>query len=110
MARRSLAPTSAAILLSSFPSGELQVAIRQKDGEEMSGLGSGKNVTFPVKLRMSLTGGVLSVDWAKPNDEWQSLQKVTLQFQPAFAGVVALSHDNRQLAKANYSNLSLKRN
>jgi hypothetical protein len=109
MARSSLSPTAAAVLISAFPSGELQVAVRPKDGDEMAGVGNGQTVTFPVRLRMVSKGGEISIDWAKPGAEWQTFRKVAIAFKPAYAGVVALSHDNRQLAKASYSEVKLNK-
>ncbi|MEZ0324582.1 MAG: glycoside hydrolase family 5 protein [Fimbriimonas sp.] len=107
MARASLSPSSPCVLLSVFPSGELQLAVRGEEGQEMTGLGKGLKISFPMKLRMTFVKGIVDLHWARPGGDWQKFQTVAVGFTPGYAGVVALSHDNRQLVKASYSDLRL---
>ncbi len=109
MARASLSPQAPTVLLSVFPSGELQLAVRDSQGGEMRGIGQGQKLVFPMRLRMTHNRGEVSLYWAKPEGEWQEYQRVKIGFAPAYAGVVALSHDNRQLARAAYSHVTLLR-
>ena len=106
MLREALRPDAATVLLTAFPSGELQMALRERPGDDMKGVSESVKPGFPVELRLTSTSGTVIGEWRKPNGEWKELG--TARFlNAAYAGLIALSHDNRQLVKASYSGLRL---
>lgn len=109
MVRASLDPTAAAVLLSSFPSGGLQLAVRDRDGGSMGGRAVG--ATMPgLRLRLQRIGNLITTSWRSGDGEWRELGKVDLPNLPrrVEVGAVALSHDNRQLTRVRYRDLEMR--
>ena len=107
MLRRSLEPDAACALISVFPSGEINAAIRSEAGAEMQGKET-KKLGFPMRLRMTGEGSTIKLYWSKPGQDWTLLSTLDLPGSGGFAGAMALSHDNRQLVKVSYSDLNLR--
>jgi glucan 1,3-beta-glucosidase len=110
MARSSLDSQSPFIMLSVFPSGEVQAAERGEAGKSVQG-STAYPVGFPLDMRLQRKDGRFICSYRKHGaDGWQN---ITLPSEPNLgqnvsAGPIALSHDDSQLIKVTYSNLSLQ--
>jgi hypothetical protein len=105
MIRDSLAPDAATALLSVFPSGFAQVAVRPTDGSQMSAT-DGPTVKFPgAKLEIARVGKtfIFSV-----NGQEVSRKTIDSLGDQVFVGPIALSHSNSELTKITYRALSLQ--
>lgn len=110
MMRENLDPASPHVLISSFPSGELQLASRSQPGGDTQG-GVSKEIGLPVWVQLERRGATVVASYRKSNSGgWTELGRVTASGLPnrVFIGAVALSHDNGELVKATYSNLSVR--
>lgn len=98
-----------ALLLSVFPSGGIQIAERGRAGGEMTG-SEVLDESVPIRLRVTRRGDVFELAIGR-DDKWRSLGGRTLPALggPVWAGVVALSHNNDELATVRYRDLSLVR-
>jgi glucan 1,3-beta-glucosidase len=108
MLRSSLQPNSAAVILTAFPSGELQMAVRPSSGTEMKSVLDPIKASFPIEMRLIKNGPTVSGEWRAGKTAWRKVGQAATSTPLSFAGVVALSHDNRQLVKASYAHLSLR--
>ncbi len=102
MARESLDASAAHVLISSFPSGELQMARRPATGADTIGSAS-KAVGLPVWIRLSRTGSLFTADYRKePSVEWSELGHIDLKSSPSrlLVGLVSLSQYEGHLVKA----------
>jgi len=108
MIRGSLEPDAPTVLLSSFASGELQLAVRPASGEDMQGKETSPG-KFPRKVRLVRAGLTVTAFYAKGSD-WVKMGEVSVPGfgREVFVGLISLSHDNRQLGKATYSMLVVK--
>ena len=109
MIRDGLAPDAKFLLVSIFPNGEINVARREKAGEDVKGAET-KQAKLPgITLRITRKGGMLTVDYKTGEDEFARLATMA-DFLPndINAGVVALSHNGPELVKIAYKNLTLK--
>lgn len=104
MARTSLDPDSPTALISMFPSGGLQTAIRKAKGAEMSA-GEGFDAKLPVQVRITRLGSKLAMSYFDKGG-WQLLGSAEMAGS-LYVGPIALSHDNRQLTIAVYKGLQL---
>lgn len=105
MVRASTAPNAATALLSVFPSGEVQVAIRDAGGGEMTGRATTAMKGFPRTLRISRRGGEL--EFFADGERLVPSGSATLA-GPALVGPVALSHAGGELTRAGYRDLILQ--
>jgi regulation of enolase protein 1 (concanavalin A-like superfamily) len=109
MLRDGLSPDAKFLLVSIFPNGEINVAKREKAGEDVIG-GETKSSTFPgITLKITRKNGTLKVE-TKRNGDFTTIATLN-DFLPSVieAGVVALSHSGHELAKIQYSNLKLSK-
>jgi glucan 1,3-beta-glucosidase len=107
MVRANLDPSAATALISTFPSGNLQVAIRKSRADEMAGVAS-VDAKLPAKVRITRIGDDVALAYEN-NGSWQVLASCKMA-GTVIVGPVALSHDNRQLANARYRSLKLEGN
>lgn len=106
MVRSSLAPNAATALLSVFPSGSTQVAIRDADGKEMAAV-DGPKVSFPgARLEIAREGAALVF---RVNGREALRREIPALSGDVQVGPIALSHSNGELTKASYRDLSLQR-
>lgn len=108
MIRASQDHDSACLLLSSFPSGEVQFAFRKEKAGTMEGAES-VEFKLPFWLKVSRRGSVLAGEASQDGTAWKKLGEVEI---PAIsgrvlAGPIALSHTPDGLIKIGYSNLKL---
>ncbi len=110
MVRASLEPDAPAVLLSSFAGGELQLAVRTEKGGEMASVASVRG-KLPRRLGLSMIAGTVTA-YVGEGAGWSRVGEAKApRFGPkALVGVVALSHDDRQLTKAAYARLRLEQN
>jgi hypothetical protein len=108
MVRASLEPDAPTVLLSSFASGELQLAVRESKGADMQGKESSPG-KFPRRIRLVRSGLSVTAFFSK-GSEWVKLGEASVPGfgRELFVGLISLSHDNRQLGKATYSEPRLK--
>ncbi len=109
MVRSSLEKDSATALLSSFPTAELQFAIRSKAGADISA-GETKQGKVPgLRLRITRKGDLVTGSFLDVNGAWTTVGTWKSHLpSKLYVGAVALSHDETQLAKIVYRDLDLK--
>ncbi|RYG35078.1 hypothetical protein EON81_13765 [bacterium] len=93
------------LLLSVFPNGTAQTAFRAKKGVEAVG-GEGVDGPLPTRLRLVRKAGKVEA-FAAHGSDWKSLGSFDFA-GPVRIGLVALSHDDRQLTEAVYRNVKVK--
>lgn len=107
MVRTGLAPDAGNLLLSTFASGELQVAFRKSDGASTEGLG-GEPQAFPATIRISRRGDSFTCAVLR-DGAWKAIKEVEWAGCPSelLVGVIALSHNPAFFTRAHYRGLSL---
>ncbi len=110
MVRSSLDPASPVALVSAFPSADLQFAVRERKGGDMVG-NTAVASEFPVVLKITRKGQEIIAEVKIRGGNWKEVGRTNALTLPnlVYAGVIALSHDNGELVKASYTNLSLRR-
>lgn len=110
MLRGGLEADAPSIIVTSFFSGEVQMAHRDAKGAEMQGLPT-KNGALPgLRLRIVRRGGRVEGFLYSGKDAWQSVGSVADKLpRRVMAGVLALSHDDGQLVKIRYRDLKIVR-
>jgi hypothetical protein len=98
MIRASYEANSPFILLSAFPSGELQLAGRSNAGATATGAESTRNWKFGDRLRLTRTGDLVTA-WYESATGWQKLGSLPWGFR-GNVGVAVLSHRADRLTKA----------
>ncbi|MBS1707907.1 MAG: cellulase family glycosylhydrolase [Armatimonadetes bacterium] len=109
MARDGLGSDAPMVMLSTFPSGEVQLALRKTKGGQAQGVASGR-VTFPgAKFRLRRIGNTVTAwagNGAQPTKigevEWTAPSQVEV-------GAVALSHAADRLARISYRDLGFRK-
>lgn len=113
IARAGLSAEAAALMFSSFPSGTLQLALRRQMGAEMSGVeGPEYSGAIGADIRLSRRGNSFETFVRRSGEEmWEHTSAVEWPEAPStlLVGLVALSHDNEQLIRVEYSKLELVR-
>ena len=110
MLRDGLNPDAPFLMLSIFPSGEINIAKRETLGGTAASAGS-KTAQLPgITLRITRQNGTITMEY-KTNSDTYALIGTTPDFLPKKleVGAVALSHSGGELAKITYKNLTLKR-
>ena len=110
MVRSDMASSSAFVMMSIFPSGEVQTAVRATDGASAQG-SEARAVGFPMEMRIERHGEQYSCSCRKAGVE--SWTELALPAAPHLGakvscGPIALSHDDSQLIKISYTNLTLR--
>lgn len=107
MVRASDAPDAPFALLSSFPSGEVQLAHRDATGGETTAPPTVNGSLPNLRLRLTRTGGTITGSLWK-NGAWQTVASIPDRLpQTVLIGPVACSHDPSQLVKVEYVGLSV---
>lgn len=111
MIRTSLDPHSPHVLLSVFPSGEVQFAQREPQTFTTRSIGDNKGELKDLLLRLTRKGERIKAEFRRGTEgEWQTLGETDWRGLPAstLVGPVALSHDNRQLIEVRYRDLKFQ--
>jgi glucan 1,3-beta-glucosidase len=109
MLRESLDPAAPHVLLSVFPSGEVQLAQRAIAGGGTQG-SPGREARFPdIRLRLVRRGDTVTASTSKDGAEWTEVGSHKVAWTGGFVGLVALSHDKDQLTRAAYRDVSLRK-
>ena len=103
MVRDRMDPNGATALLSVFPGGEVQVAIRDADGGTMTSRAGAPAKGFPRTLKIIRRGGELRFFADGERLAWNGGYTLTGR---TFVGPVALSHSGGELARAGYRDLA----
>lgn len=108
MVRAGTAQDAAMAILTTFPDGEVQFATRTSTGGMTDGLPTSKGKVPGLRLRLVRRAGMLE-GFAEIDGAWKSLGKVGAKFLPerVTVGLLALSHDDSQLAKVTYREVRL---
>ena len=110
MVRQSLDADSPHTMLSAFPAGELQIAHRATKAGDTEGSTGVETTASGVRLRIIRRGNELECYYRLPNgNEWLSLGKRAVASGAVLVGAVAMSHDDTQLTRAEFSGLALSR-
>jgi regulation of enolase protein 1 (concanavalin A-like superfamily) len=108
MVRESLAANSAMALLSVFPDGGVQLAVREATDAEASGKAEAK-AESPLWFRLTRLESNLTASISKDGSSWQVVGTTSVKAANLLVGPVALSHDDSQLTRVVYENLELLR-
>jgi regulation of enolase protein 1 (concanavalin A-like superfamily) len=108
MARESLDANSAMTLLSVFPDGGVQLAVRETTDAEASGKAELTGES-PLWFRLIRQGSTLTGSISKDGSSWQVVGVATVKSKSLFVGPIALSHDDSTLTRVVYEDLQLLR-
>ena len=108
MARESLDANSAMTLLSVFPDGGVQLAVRESTDAEASGKAELTGES-PLWFRLIRQGSTLTGSISKDGSSWQVVGTSTVKAKSLFVGPIALSHDDSTLTRVVYEDLQLLR-
>jgi regulation of enolase protein 1 (concanavalin A-like superfamily) len=106
MIRASDEPNAPFVLLSSFPSGELQLATRASAGASAVGRESTKDWKFGNRLRLVRAGDTVRAEF-ESGAGWKTLGQATFSGANPRVGVVALSHKDDRLTRVAYRQLRI---
>lgn len=107
MIRASTAPDAPFAMLSSFPSGEAQLAHRDATGGEATAPPTSKGPLQGMRLRLVRKGGTIAAS-VRRNDGWKPLASIPDRLpKTVLVGAIVSSHDPSQLAKVEYRDLKL---
>ncbi len=105
MIRSSLNPDAPCLVLSIFPSGECEVALRDASGAKMAGIANTRGGLPNAKMSIVRNGDTFILEV----NSKEVLRRAFPTFTgPVLVGPFALSHDNGDLTKIGYKDLSLK--
>jgi endoglucanase len=107
MARSSIDSSAATWLISVFPSGGVQVAARSAPSIEMKEIGSTK-LNFPIKMRIEAAGGAIKLSAGPAGEPLKLFATLPRAAGPLFVGPIALSHDDGQLVRVRYRDLTFR--
>lgn len=112
MVRSSLDTKAACALVSVFPSGEVQFAVRASSGGEMVGLGELIELKLPITLTLIRRQGTLTAfakgAGGKPHQVGEVPATGELSGRIEL-GAIALSHDDSQLVRVGYRKLEVRK-
>jgi regulation of enolase protein 1 (concanavalin A-like superfamily) len=106
MIRASDEPNAPFVLLSAFPSGELQLATRATTGASATGKESTTEWKFGGRLRLVRAGETVKAEYETAAG-WKTLGQISFSGANARVGVVALSHKDDRLTRVSYRQLRL---
>ncbi|RYG24308.1 hypothetical protein EON82_11180 [bacterium] len=107
MIRASEAPDAPFALLSSFPSGEVQLAHRDMVGGDTTAPPTANGNLPNLRLRLTRKGGTVTGEIWKEG-RWQKVASIPDHLpKSVLVGAVASSHDATQLVKIDYSGLNV---
>jgi hypothetical protein len=106
MVRAGTEPDAAHVLIHVFPDSQVVTGWREKPGARMQER-KFKIGAFPVRLRLSRAGGTVRAAYAFRDGEWQDAGTFDIPAlqQGGRVGTVVLSHDNRFLAAAEFTDI-----
>lgn len=107
MLRSGLASSAGMVLVSTFPSGEVQMAVREKAGDQAHGIGDGAKPQFPVTIKLARLGNKVTT-YVRQVGVWQELGTTTVTSESVDVGLVSLSHVEHGLTVAKYKNITFK--
>lgn len=109
MLRDGLRPDAKFLLVSIFPSGEINVARRESVGGDAVGAETFKAKLPNIGLRVTRKNGTITVEYRTESGSYETLATMKDFLPPTVqAGVVALSHSGAELVKISYRDLSLR--
>ena len=107
MIRASTAPGVPFALLSSFPSGELQLAHRDVVETDATAPPTAKAPLSDLRLRLVRKGGTITASY-RTNGEWKTLAAIPDRLpNEVLVGAIASSQDPSQLVKVDYRDLKI---
>ena len=107
MVRASAAPDAPFALLSVFPSGEVQLAHRDAPGGEATAPPTIRGEPRGQRLRLVRKGGTISA-FAQRGATWEAVASIPDRLpKGVLVGPIACSHNDSQLVKIDYRNLTL---
>lgn len=112
MVRVGLDPKAACALISVFPSGEVQFAVRSSSGGEMAGIGELLELKLPITLTLIRRQGTLSAFAQGADGVSHKMGELPVSGElagPISLGAIALSHDDAQLVKIGYRDLEVRK-
>lgn len=110
MLRASLDANSPAITLTTFPDGEVQFGHRLGAGKDIEALPTVSGKVEGLRLRIVRKAGKVEAFQARGTGDWKSVGVYDDHLpKKVYAGAIALSHDNTQLAKIVYRDLKITR-
>lgn len=106
MIRSSLDPDAAHFLVNVFPDGQVLIGWRSRKGGTMEQK-TIKAVSFPFKLRLRRHGEFLESSYSSEGSDWVKtrIHASDELRRPCYAGLAVLSHDNRCLTTATFTNI-----
>ncbi len=110
MIRSGLEENSAHVMLTTFPSGEVQFAWRPKVGETTDALPSSLKVNIVgARLKLVRKGNLITGFVKESGKEWVKVGDIELELPiKSLAGAIALSHEPSQLVKIDYRDLNIR--
>jgi regulation of enolase protein 1 (concanavalin A-like superfamily) len=85
-----------------------EAALQWRYGDDWNAAWSGSGPTasgFPVWLRLTRTGAVVSGDWSTDGVSWSNVGTISPQIgNTAYVGLAVTSHDNSQITTATFDN------
>ncbi len=107
MLRSSDAPDAPFAMLSSFPTGELQLSHRDAKGGEATAPPTAKGLLPDLRLRLVRKDGTIRASYAE-SGVWRPLASIPDRLpKSVLVGPIACSHDEAALAKVDYADLRL---
>jgi regulation of enolase protein 1 (concanavalin A-like superfamily) len=108
MLRGSLEPNAPAVILTTFPDGEVQFGRRDEKGKDIQALPTVPGKVEGLRLRLVRKDGKIEAALARAGEDWKVVGSYEDRLPTkVYAGAIALSHDNSQLAKIVYRDLKL---
>ncbi|HLO98082.1 MAG TPA: cellulase family glycosylhydrolase [Fimbriimonas sp.] len=106
MVRESLASNSAMALLSVFPEGGVQLAVRETEGGDAGGKAEA-TAEAPLWFKLVRKVATLTGSISKDGSEWTVVGSTSVKASSLLVGPVALSHDDSALIRIVYEKLEL---
>jgi len=110
MIRGGLEPDSPHVLLHTFPNNQVVLGWREVEGGDMKE----KKLPIyelPIRFRMERYNGQLTVLYALSDEKWREIESFDFEWlsSPCQVGFAVLSHDDRYLAKASFSDIEMNK-
>lgn len=110
MIRDGLQPNAASVLINCFPSGGIETVYRKSPGGQSEASAMGTQVFPGIKLRLERTGSTVTVSyWDSELKSWTASKEINIPLKKEiYTGLAVCSHDNNQLAKASFRDITLE--